>query len=654
MKKLLYLAPHLSTGGMPQYVVRLVETLQNDYEIYVIEYHDISPDYVVQKNTLKRLLGNHMITLYGTDKEKETLFFYHIGNIHPDIIHLQEIPEMCLTESVSNRLYSKNRKYTLIETSHDSGFNIDDKRYFPDSFAFISEFHPRQYAQILVQYNIPYEIVEYPIDRKERPDRTTALTALGLDPTYKHVLNVGLFTPRKNQAEIFEMAKLCKGEKIQFHFVGNHADNFRFYWEPLLKDVPENCKIWNERADVDQFYSAMDLFLFTSRGHDTDRETNPIVLKEALSWQMPVIMYNLSVYCGMYDGEKDVHWIQEDNLEGNVEALKSILIKEEKIMESKTKLFHVDYVKEENKFIFQYLLKETHALRVSIKDIDSRTCIWAFDFTGNGPGSNCWCVPTPINIQDYYNDPIFGGVRIEYFENDVLLDYDEFRIKEISIHKPVLDLSNYEPINLNYHEFFIEKVYDKLPLQDLNIVFDIGANIGLWTKFILLQGAKKVFCFEPNINALKDLHRNLKADNVVIVDKAIYTENTELEFHTVTNNSTISSIYTAATDMYGNNTEKKSYKVGTVTLENAMIACDVDYVDLVKFDIEGPEFDILESLPERVFDRINAFMIEEHSQYFPEGNTKVQDLIALLMKRGYMVYKAPLHKIIYAQKLRQW
>ena len=29
---------------------------------------------------------------------------------------------------------------------------------------------------------------------------------------------------------------------IQFHFVGNLASNFASYWEPLMKDKPENCK----------------------------------------------------------------------------------------------------------------------------------------------------------------------------------------------------------------------------------------------------------------------------------------------------------------------------------------------------------------------------------------------------------------------------
>ncbi len=72
--------------------------------------------------------------------------------------------------------------------------------------------------------------------------------------------------PRKNQAEFFEYARALP--EYQFHCVGNQADNFKYYWEPLMQNKPDNLTWWNERSDVDSFYSAMDLFLFTSKGNN--------------------------------------------------------------------------------------------------------------------------------------------------------------------------------------------------------------------------------------------------------------------------------------------------------------------------------------------------------------------------------------------------
>jgi glycosyltransferase involved in cell wall biosynthesis len=65
--------------------------------------------------------------------------------------------------------------------------------------------------------------------------------------------------------------------------------------------------IWGEVSDLDDFYGAMDLFLFSST-----METNPLVIKEALSWQMPVLMRNLPVYCGEYNNNPLVQFIDEN------------------------------------------------------------------------------------------------------------------------------------------------------------------------------------------------------------------------------------------------------------------------------------------------------------------------------------------------------
>ena len=322
-KTILLIAQHLSTGGMPQYLYvqakKLVE--ETNHNVYVVEWSDIAPIYDVQKNRILELLPNRLITLEGSDEEKKKKFFHIIGKIKPDIIHLQEHPEMWMPDNVSTQFYSSDRTYKIIETSHDSGFaeELDTrKKYLPDAFAFISDYHPKMYSKLCNEYDIPYEIVEFPIIKKSRPDRNKTLEELGLDPSYKHILNVGLWTSRKNQAEIVEYAKNLKDEKIKFHFVGNQADNFKWYWEPLMEDLPENCVVWGERDDVNKFYSCMDLFLFTSRGTKGDKETNPLVLKEAIGWGIPVMLYNLEVYCGMYNGLDNVTFLGDDMNEDKI------------------------------------------------------------------------------------------------------------------------------------------------------------------------------------------------------------------------------------------------------------------------------------------------------------------------------------------------
>jgi len=299
--RLLFITPHLSTGGLPQYLLRQIESLKYDNHIYVIEYNNYSNEYIVQKDKIKNIILPNCFFTLDSDKTK---ILEIISRINPDIIYFEEIPEHFMQYDIARQIYDrKDRNYFIIETSHDSTFDIKYKKFLPDKFIHVSQYMEDKYKQ----FNIPSEIIEYPIIMKPKIDRTKALDKLNLNPNYKHVLNVGLFTPGKNQSRIIEIAKYLEDEKINFHFVGNQAENFKFYWEPLMKKLPLNCKIWGERNDVKNFYAAMDLFLFPSTF-----ELNPIVIKEAISYHMPILMNNLEVYNNEYSKYNNVHYLSND------------------------------------------------------------------------------------------------------------------------------------------------------------------------------------------------------------------------------------------------------------------------------------------------------------------------------------------------------
>jgi len=316
MKKLLYIAPHLSTGGLPQYLYKKIELLQGEFDIYLVEWDDHTGGrLVVQRNKITNLLPpDHFFTL---DEDKKELL-YIIDQIKPDIIHLEEIPEFFMDYNIAEKIYNTDRSYSIIETSHDSSYDTAQKKFFPDKFMFVSDWQIQQYKDI----NIPKVLVEYPIEYKERPNREEALKTLGLDPNKKHILHVGLFTPRKNQAEFFEYARILP--EYQFHCVGNQADNFKHYWEPLMQNKPDNLTWWNERSDVDSFYSAMDLFLFTSKGNNNDKETMPLVIREAISWQLPILIYNLPVYLNYFDKFNNTQYLEFNNIKENCNKIKSV------------------------------------------------------------------------------------------------------------------------------------------------------------------------------------------------------------------------------------------------------------------------------------------------------------------------------------------
>ena len=298
-KKLLYVAPHLSTGGQPQYLYKQIKSFINDFDIEVVEINNSGGDaFVVQKNRIKDLVSVHTL---GSDKSE---ILDVIQKVKPDIIHFHEVPQYDLATNILDKIFTKDRNYFIIVTTHGSLTNPNEIAYHPDKYILVSEWSKKRFED--ANLGIDLDVWEYPIEDYEF-NKEEAQKELGLDPTYKHVLNVGLFAPGKNQKEIFGIARQLEKYKIKFHFVGNQAMNFESYWQPLLQYTPDNCVVWGERTDVDKFYAACDMFYFAST-----IELNPLSVKEALSFKMPSLFRKLHTYLDTYDNNPLVTYINDD------------------------------------------------------------------------------------------------------------------------------------------------------------------------------------------------------------------------------------------------------------------------------------------------------------------------------------------------------
>ena len=280
--RVLFVAPHLSTGGMPAFLLRRIQALQahTNLDIYVVEYSNHSDHFIVQKNQIKQLVS-HFWTLGENKMELMDI----IRNNRIDVVHVEEMVEDGWNnwpEELREALYAPNRTWRMIETCHNIIFKPDiEKRFHPDSYMFCTPHHLKTFANM----PSPKYVVEYPIEKKDA-------TPIHFGPG-KHVLNVGLWTPGKNQGEAVELARQMPD--VHFHFVGNQAGNFQHYWEPLMKDVPSNVHVWGERNDVADFMAGADLFLFNSTF-----ECNPLVIREAIGHGLPIIARNLPQYGDMF------------------------------------------------------------------------------------------------------------------------------------------------------------------------------------------------------------------------------------------------------------------------------------------------------------------------------------------------------------------
>ena len=309
-KKLLYIVPHLSTGGLPQYLLKQIQSFKDEFEIVVVEYNCVSMDFVVQRNKIKELcevitIGEHKSDVVGIIRKEQ-----------PHIVHFQEIPETFVDKQYLNQIFDNGRDYNIVITTHSSYTEPKELIYTADKFVLVSEWSRKRFANYFTE--IECDIWEYPIEYWNG-DKDEAKQIVGFDKEYKHILHVGLFTDGKNQGDIFELAKLCEKEnyKVKFHFVGNQAGNFQFYWGPLMENKPNNCIIWGERDDTEKFYKAADLFYFPSKW-----ELNPLAVKEALSYRLPLFLKKLHTYENYYDGISTyISDNQQENLQNIVKEL---------------------------------------------------------------------------------------------------------------------------------------------------------------------------------------------------------------------------------------------------------------------------------------------------------------------------------------------
>ena len=303
--KVLFIAPHLSTGGMPAFLLKRIQALQtySDVEIYVIEWKCYSPQFIVQRNQIQNLIGENFYHFDGDlSKQNSIVDFCYENQI--DIIHIEEIPEGFDGHNPFNletqkSLYNPSHPWKIIETCHNIYFNPDESKICePDAYACVTPFHV---DRTFKQRKAIKSLIPFPIDptTQHTQTREELLTEIGyLLKGEFHIVNVGLWTSGKNQKYALELAQKLYdkyGFTYIFHFIGNQAPNFHEYWEPLMSNLPPNVLIWGERNDTSKFLKISDLMLFTSTW-----ECNPIVLKEAISNNLKIMANNLDHYGDEY------------------------------------------------------------------------------------------------------------------------------------------------------------------------------------------------------------------------------------------------------------------------------------------------------------------------------------------------------------------
>ena len=166
-----------------------------------------------------------------------------------------------------------------------------------------------------------------------------------------------------------------------------------------------------------------------------------------------------------------------------------------------------------------------------------------------------------------------------------------------------------EVVQANQYRIDGEKIFGRT-------IIDIGANIGAFTLYSALLGAKKVVSVEP-VSAsynrlLKNIHRlNLK--NVTTFKNLIHRKNNLFLPVSLNDNAGANSIY---------NVNDDNFEVVETIAFFDVIGKINDSNIFLKIDCEGAEYDVILHTDNYHWDKISEIVIEMHTEMHPEYKGK--------------------------------
>lgn len=181
-----------------------------------------------------------------------------------------------------------------------------------------------------------------------------------------------------------------------------------------------------------------------------------------------------------------------------------------------------------------------------------------------------------------------------------------------------LYLSGIHPELLMINEIFNNREYD---VHDNNIdikkVIDLGGNIGLaMIYFATKYPNAEIISIEPNPTTFGYLKKNSEQfSNVKVINAAVSNLERQISFFT-------HPVRHLASSIYKRTEEDEEIKVSTITLDSII----GENVDVLKFDIEGAEFDVFRNFNN--WSKIGYITGETHDDLIDES--KYYDLVGVL------------------------
>ena len=278
-------------------------------------------------------------------------------------------------------------------------------------------------------------------------------------------------------------------------------------------------------------------------------------------------------------------------------------------------MIDIDFNKDTGIFGIHYQGEEPISYQFWARDLNTNLVCFGWFTSFSGKGISNWQAPLELINASY-----ISGFEINGFSNNELVLTKQFQHKktnsEFKFTCPPDELSFGSWESLVYGDEY------KVDLKETDVIYDLGANFGVYTMYALSQNVKQVYAFEPTPKNINCLRKTFEWDkNVQIVEKAI-SNKTEIQTFYLHSHSVGNSL---------NNITETSIDVECINLEQWVKETNSLPPTVVKCDIEGAEYDFIDSLTDEFFNTINTFILEYHYS----DSIKVWPLIKRFLNLGY-------------------
>lgn len=141
-----------------------------------------------------------------------------------------------------------------------------------------------------------------------------------------------------------------------------------------------------------------------------------------------------------------------------------------------------------------------------------------------------------------------------------------------------------------------------------DVVFDIGANLGMFSYWAVCHGAKRVYAFEPALKSYSAIVNNFPLPQIRAEHLAITEKTGNIEFYDNEERSIGSSIFKDLS-----NTDAKPVYCNSFNLQDYARAHGLERIDYLKVDCEGSEYEIFESVSDDFLSSIRCMCVEYHA-----------------------------------------